>query len=231
MMRQVSENLHKEEYRCRIMAHGPWVDFRSSTKTTPEDLPPAIFVVLMPSESGTIHCVNCYILGSRLQCMSLDIEPPTPPAPSVEDGDTYEVDRYRHRDLLKYLEQGAWEEAFNQWALDTGLTEQEYTIARELDLFADFEFMWDDAAGVVDYRAPEFPEDWREREIRPDLDSVEQANVVETELDDLGDIVAGTLTVYYVEWEDETDAFGPQYNAQDDSLSEEEYSEQNEFFE
>ena len=163
--------------------------------------------------------------------MSLTIEPPRPPAPSVGDVDSYEADRYRHGDLFEYLEQGAWEEAFNQWALDTGLTEQEYTIARELDLFADFEFVWDDEAEVVDYRPPELPEDWLEREVHPDLASIEQADTVEDELDDLGDIVAGTLTVYYVEWEDQKDAFGPQYNAQDDSLSEEEYSEQDEFFE
>ncbi|WP_137290323.1 hypothetical protein [Natronorubrum halophilum] len=163
--------------------------------------------------------------------MVLDAEPPSPPSLAVEDAEEYEIDRYQHEKLAEYLEQGAWEEGFSEWMPGTDLTATEYAIVRDLDLVDDFEFIWNDDIDEVDHLAPTIPEDWTDRKVHPDLDSTVTVDLIETELDDLGEIVADVLTDYYVDWEDEQDVFGPQFNAQDDSLSEAEYSDRDEFFE
>lgn len=163
--------------------------------------------------------------------MTLDVEPPNPPSLAAKDAEEYEVDRYQHENLAEHLNQGAWEEGFREWVPNTDLTATEYAIVRDLNLIDDFEFIWSDNTNEVNYRAPTVPDEWSDENIHSDLDSIVTVALIETELDDLGDIVADVLTDYYVDWEDEQDAFGPQYNARDDSLSEAEYSDQDDLFE
>src|SRR5699024_6791887 len=78
--------------------------------------------------------------GREYQIMSLAVE--TPPAPSLESGidaDAYDDadvggDEYRRAELEEFLETGAWDDAFSQWADGTGMTEAEFAIVRDLDL-------------------------------------------------------------------------------------------------
>jgi len=113
--------------------------------------------------------------------MTLEVEPPEPPELEFVDPNEYEdatvsadgdeeID-YRREELQGVSRGGAWTEAFDEWRADTDLEEREYGIARDLDLFAGFDFFWDDFADRVGYHAPGIPEDWQAREYHPDLDT------------------------------------------------------------
>ncbi|MDG5775367.1 hypothetical protein VB773_10820 [Haloarculaceae archaeon H-GB2-1] len=145
--------------------------------------------------------------------MSLDVSPPDPPElnPSL-DADAYDdVDvqgeEYRREELQEFLETGAWEQAFDEWAASTGLTEEAYDIARELDMFAEFDFFWDDFADRVGYHAPGLPENWRERALHPDLQNWSTVSSINASLAEFGQIVCEVLKTEYVDWE--ADYSGP----------------------
>ncbi|WP_255166956.1 hypothetical protein [Natrononativus amylolyticus] len=145
--------------------------------------------------------------------MGLDVEPPDPPELSFVDPNEYEdatigtgtetdVD-YRREELQEFLEDGAWEEAFSEWAADTDLTDEEYAIARDLELFAGFDFFWDDFADRVGYHAPGISEDWRERGYHPEIDSWGTVSAINAELTEFGQIVSVVLKEEYIDWEAE----------------------------
>ncbi len=145
--------------------------------------------------------------------MSLDVETPPHPelqaAASVEEYDDVDVQEdadLRREELEAFLEDGAWEEAFNQWAEHTDLEETEFHIARELGLFERFEFFWDDFADRVGYHSPGIPEDWKERELHAELESWSQASGINAELAELGRTVAELLGQEYVDWEADYEA-------------------------
>ena len=82
--------------------------------------------------------------------MSLDVTVPNPPSLGDEhDPDEYEdvtvvADaNYRRQELSTFLGAGAWEEAFERWAAETEVTAEEFDIAQELGLVAEFDFFWD----------------------------------------------------------------------------------------
>jgi len=140
--------------------------------------------------------------------MSLDVEVPAPPvlSPNVDaseydDAAVSGADDYRREELSTYLEEGAWAEAFESWAATTELSVEEYAIARELGLFAEFDFFWDDFADRVGYHAPGIPEDWKVRDYHPALDSWGTVSSINAALTELGQIVSETLKEGYVEWE------------------------------
>ena len=140
--------------------------------------------------------------------MALDVEVPDPPslaagvdASDYDDAEVVGTDDYRREELGAYLEDGAWTEAFDQWAAHTDLTAGEFAIARELDLFAEFDFFWDDFADRVGYHAPGIPEDWKERGYHPGLDSWGTVSSINASLTELGQVVSEVLREDYVEWE------------------------------
>ncbi|PSP72795.1 hypothetical protein BRC70_03635 [Halobacteriales archaeon QH_6_68_27] len=100
--------------------------------------------------------------------MPLDVEPPPPPElePQVDaeeyDDVNVEVSDYRRDELAEFLADGAWEQAFGEWAADTSVDEPTYEVVRELGLLDRFDFFWDDFANRVGYHAPGIPEDWTE---------------------------------------------------------------------
>jgi hypothetical protein len=71
--------------------------------------------------------------------MGLDVD--VPDRPELEphfDPDEYEDanvagDDYRRNELEAFLEDGAWERAFGEWAEHTDVTEDEWAIARDLE--------------------------------------------------------------------------------------------------
>lgn len=144
--------------------------------------------------------------------MPLDV--PVPDPPILETGvdaseyDDSEVvgDDYRRAELADLLENGAWVDAFEQWVANTQLSQAEYDIVRDLDLVARFDFFWDDFAGRVGHHAPGLPEDWKERDIHPDLDSWEKVSSINASLTELGETVATVLREDYIDWEAEFEA-------------------------
>ena len=145
--------------------------------------------------------------------MSLDVSIPDPPSlgdeldPSDYDDVTVVADTdYRRDELASFLRAGAWEAAFRQWAESTQVTDTEFAIVRELGLIEQFDFFWDDFADRVGYHAPGIPEDWRERDFHPDLDSWGTVSSINAGLTELGQTVCDVLAEDYIDWEAEYEA-------------------------
>ena len=138
--------------------------------------------------------------------MGLDVDAPEPPELPEVDAQTYDDvevqgEEYRRQELEDLLEEGAWADAFDEWAGYTDLDESEFAVAEELGLFEEFDFFWDDFADRVGYHAPGIPEDWRERDLHPELDSWETVSGINASLAEFGDTVSETLKENYIDWE------------------------------
>jgi len=145
--------------------------------------------------------------------MTLDVPVPDRPTLSAEvaatDYEDVDVqgDEYRREELADALSEGAWADAFREWAADTGLDAETWAIVTDLDLVAEFDFFWDSFAGRVGYHAPGLPEDWKERDIHSDIDSWETVSAINAGLTELGQVVCDVLADDYLDWEaDEVDA-------------------------
>lgn len=143
--------------------------------------------------------------------MGLDVDTPDPPTlrdpqypgdyDSVDEGhlDDEVGDDARRDDLASFLENGAWEQAFGEWADHTMLGEDEFELARELDLLEALDFYWNPAAEDVGYRAPSvpprdaLPEGYREAFDAGDLEGIEE------ELEELARTVTEVLEAGYVD--------------------------------
>ena len=145
--------------------------------------------------------------------MSLDVDLPSPPT-LVDEVDPEEYEDvtvvadadYRREELETYLTEGAWEEAFTEWAAETDMTVQEFEIAKDLDLIQQFDFFWDDFADRVGYHAPGIPEDWRSRDLHPELQSWGTVSSINASLTELGQHVCDILKERYIEWESSYEA-------------------------
>jgi hypothetical protein len=143
--------------------------------------------------------------------MSLDVDPPEPPElnPAQDVADYDDADpggaEYRREELQEFLEDGAWEEAFDQWAALTDLDETAFGVVRDLGMVQEFDFFWDSFATRVGYHAPGLPENWRERDIHPNLDSWDAVSGINAAMAELGGVVSETLGEEYVDWESDAD--------------------------
>lgn len=132
--------------------------------------------------------------------MVLDVETPEPPDLTnrgVPDGaETAEVMRnesdLRRAELESLLADGAWTEAFNEWAEYTDFTEADFREVEAEELFGQLDFYWDPVDEELTFEIPELPDTWTERTVF--------ASLVETELSDLGQAVVEMLEDSYVEW-------------------------------
>ncbi|MFB6118995.1 hypothetical protein [Halosegnis sp.] len=144
--------------------------------------------------------------------MSLDADPPDPPSLAVghDAGEYADTDPgsedYRREELQTFLREGAWVTAFEQWAESTTLDENDWAVVTDLGLTAGFDFFWDDFADRVGYHAPGIPEDWKERELHPDLKSWNRVSTINAGLTELGQTVCDVLKEEYIDWESEFDA-------------------------
>jgi hypothetical protein len=102
--------------------------------------------------------------------MTLDVEPPDPPSlrgPQSRgdyeaiDMDEEAIDDYRREEVAAVLEEGAWVDAFDDWAEQTYLSEPDFAAARDHGLFEALDFYWEPADDEVGYRSPDVPEDAR----------------------------------------------------------------------
>ena len=138
--------------------------------------------------------------------MTLDVEPPAPPTlqsvdPNEYDYASVESDEYHREELEQFLKDGAWDEAFTQWAATAKLGEKEWRVVEELGLIERFDFFWDDFADRVGYHAPGLPEDWKERDLHEDLESWGAVSGINAGLTELGQTVCDVLKDEYVDWE------------------------------
>jgi len=144
--------------------------------------------------------------------MSLDVEPPEPPEleemnpNEYEDAEIIGETEYRRDELETFLNEGAWETAFSEWAAETDLTEESFEIAMDLELIQRFDFFWDSHADRVGYHAPGIPENWKEREYHPALDSWGTVSSINASLTELGQRVCEVLKAEYIDWETEYEA-------------------------
>jgi hypothetical protein len=144
--------------------------------------------------------------------MSLDVQPPEPPELAEIDPNQYddaevvgETD-YRRTELSEFLETGAWREAFDEWKVHTDLGDPEWQVIEDLDMIQQFDFFWDDFADRVGYHAPGLPEDWRERDLHPELVSWGMVSGINAAMTELGQVVSRVLKEEYIDWEAEYDA-------------------------
>ncbi|WP_123534259.1 hypothetical protein [Halosimplex salinum] len=144
--------------------------------------------------------------------MTLDVDPPTPPELETIDPNEYDdtqvVDDtdYRREEIESYLRDGAWAQAFETWAASTAMDPEDFEIVVDLDLIARFDFFWDSYAERVGYHAPGLPEDWKQRDIHPELDSWGTVSAINAGLTELGQEVCDVLKDEYIEWETEYEA-------------------------
>ena len=142
--------------------------------------------------------------------MALEVSIPEPPElrddldpDEYDDVDVVAETDYRRGELEAFLRDGAWEEAFTHWSATTQMSETEFAIVEDLGLIDRFDFFWDDFADRVGYHAPGLPEDWRERDIHPDIESWGTVSAINAGLTELGQIVCDVLKDEYIDWEAE----------------------------
>ncbi|WP_435068400.1 hypothetical protein [Haloplanus sp. C73] len=144
--------------------------------------------------------------------MTLDVEVPPPPEldhidpNEYDDADVVGETDYRRDELEAFLKEGAWEEAFTEWADETDLDEQEFDIVTDLGMLRQFDFFWDSFAERVGYHAPGIPEDWKERDYHPDLDSWGTVSAINATMTELGQLVCDVLLDEYIDWEGDYEA-------------------------
>jgi hypothetical protein len=144
--------------------------------------------------------------------VSLNVDPPDPPALEEIDPNEYEDAEivgetdYKRDEIETLLREGAWNEAFDEWAGRTDVDERAFQIVMDLGMIEHFDFFWDSFADRVGYHAPGIPEDWKERDLHPDLKSWETVSEINAALAELGDTVSRTLKSGYIDWEADYEA-------------------------
>ncbi|WP_410764604.1 hypothetical protein [Haloferax sp. DFSO60] len=142
------------------------------------------------------------------------LDVPVPDAPTLPKVDPNQYDDaniaadadFKRTELEQFLHDGAWADAFEQWAKETPVTETQWQIVLDLDLLTYFDFFWDDFADRVGYHAPGIPEDWKERQLHPELTSWGQVSSVNAGLTELGQQACDVLKDDYIDWESEYEA-------------------------
>lgn len=97
--------------------------------------------------------------------MALDVEVPNPPdltnrgVPDDFDA-TDELggpNEFHRAELEDVLRDGAWQEAFHEWAAYTDLTDEEYRVLYDRGLLEELDFYWDPAEGRLRFEVPPLP--------------------------------------------------------------------------
>ncbi|WP_424019019.1 hypothetical protein ACOZ4N_05980 [Halorientalis pallida] len=139
--------------------------------------------------------------------MGLDVDTPEPPELEAFDPNEYDDAEvvgdtdFRRDEIEEFLHDGAWDRAFGEWTDHTDLDTEEYAIVTDLGLIERFDFFWDSHADRVGYHAPGLPEDWKQHDLHPDLDSWGTVSSINAELTELGQIVCDVLKDDYIDWE------------------------------
>jgi len=135
--------------------------------------------------------------------MGLDVAVPEPPDLSnrgMPRGFEWQEESrgsedFHREELEALLQEGAWQEGFNEWAEYTDLDEAQVRIVGDLGLFQAFDFYWDPTEDRLRVDAPTVPDDWRERDATESLDS-STVSMIDSTLQDLGRAVREMLEGY-----------------------------------
>ncbi|RXK49111.1 hypothetical protein [Halorientalis pallida] len=139
--------------------------------------------------------------------MGLDVDTPEPPELEAFDPNEYEDAEvvgdtdFRRDEIAEFLDDGAWDRAFGEWSEHTDLDAEDYDIVTDLGLIERFDFFWDSHADRVGYHAPGLPEDWKQHDLHPELNSWGTVSSINAELTELGQIVCDVLKDDYIDWE------------------------------
>ncbi|MFB6155351.1 MAG: hypothetical protein ABEJ22_05600 [Haloferacaceae archaeon] len=136
--------------------------------------------------------------------MSLEVEVPDPPdltnrgPPEQFDAvESIESGLFRREELESALRDGAWQEAFDEWAEYTDLTEAQFEAVRERGLFREYDFFWDPDEERLRFVSPTVPED--------DVGALDDGTI-DGALSDLGHTVLEMLQGLYAEyWDHDTE--------------------------
>jgi len=142
--------------------------------------------------------------------MGLDVAVPEPPDLSnrgMPRGFEWQEESrgsedFHREELEALLQEGAWQEGFNEWAEYTDLDEAQVRVVGDLGLFQAFDFYWDPTDDRLRFDAPSVPDDWRTRPATESFDS-STVSTIDTELQDLGRAVQEALEGF-LERSDET---------------------------
>lgn len=107
---------------------------------------------------------------------------------------------FRRTELETILQDGAWNEAFEEWAEYTDLNEEEFQVIRDLGLIQQLDIFWDPSEERLRFEAPVVPEDWRDRLDVTPPDTEDLAPRLEGEPMDLGHTVVEMLDDGYVDY-------------------------------
>ena len=160
--------------------------------------------------------------------MGLDVEMPDPPQLSNR-GVPNEFEAVetvggaadlRREEIEEILHDGVWNEAVEEWAEYTDLTEDEFTILSDLGLFQQFDVFWDATEEHLDFQAPSLPDDWQRQvsDLPTDVDGFPMR--AETELTDLGHTIVEMLEDAPIDWVGEEPAIGWSDESQGPELQE-----------
>lgn len=132
--------------------------------------------------------------------MTLDVETPAPPdltnrsLPAAIDPDET-VDAtgdLRRGELETAFHDGAWGDAFEEWAEYTDLSEAEFRAVHDAGLIDELDVYWHPESGTIEFETPPIPD-----VVGGDTGLAPRA---ESELSDLGEILTDVLADGYLEW-------------------------------
>lgn len=149
-------------------------------------------------------------IGARDENMTLDVDVPEPPQLTnrgiPRDYASVEAvsgpDELRRDEIDAFLRDGAWNEAFEEWADYTDLTPEEFDVALEVGLVQRIDIFWDPTEARLRSDVPPIPDGWHEQADVAPSDARELAAMLEAELADLGRTVVEMLQDAYVDWTD-----------------------------
>jgi len=148
--------------------------------------------------------------------MGLNVEIPDPPQLSnrgvAEEFEAVEAvggaADLRREEIEEILHDGVWNEAFEEWAEYTDLTEAEFAILSDLGVFQQFDVFWDSTEEQLDFQAPSLPDDWQRQVSERPSDVAGFPMRAETELTDLGQTIVEMLEDAPIDWVGEEPAIG-----------------------
>lgn len=142
--------------------------------------------------------------------MPLDVDPPAPPrlANRGEPGALESAAAVggagdlRREELDAVLRDGAWQEAFEEWAAYTDLTGEEVVLLEELGVFQRLDVFWDPQERRLRAEPPTLPEDWQERADVAPSDASSLGATYAAELAEFTQTVVEMLEETYLDWGD-----------------------------